>query len=253
MLEGVEDEVEAEFERLGEVVAVRGDVAGDDLGEVGELVGEVAELPLARQLGVLAVLLLGDGGALRGGLEGDALLLEGEAVDVGVLDGVGLDRQFDREAGLAEAAEDGVVKPETRGPRGRARLHQPDGPAVTVERRPGRVCAAPHRRLPVDVGGRRLDLGEDDVDHLVEQHVLVRHVVVEGHRACAEFAGERAHRRYSLRGAAPARPRSSPPAPCSAAPGSRVIVRFWPCQRRSTAGRTTASYIVRVVSSYNVR
>ncbi len=52
---------------------------------------------------------LRDGCALLGALERQAPLLEREAVDVRVLDGVGLDGHLDREAGLAQAAEDGLV------------------------------------------------------------------------------------------------------------------------------------------------
>src|SRR3712207_7953198 len=46
-------------------------------------------------------------------------LLQGEAVDVGVLNRVGLDRQLDREACLPQAAEDSVVQSQARWPRRR--------------------------------------------------------------------------------------------------------------------------------------
>jgi len=55
MLERVEDEVEAVCERGREVVAVLGDVPGDDLGEIRKLIGEIAQPALFRQLGVLPV------------------------------------------------------------------------------------------------------------------------------------------------------------------------------------------------------
>ena len=42
--------------------------------------------------------------------------------------------------------------------------------------------------------GGRLDLAEDDVDHPVEEVVLVGDVVVERHRLDAELLGELAHR-----------------------------------------------------------
>ena len=164
-VERVEDEVEAILECSCEVVADFGDVSGDNLGEVGEVLRERGELPLVRELGELADLLLRDGcGSLRA-LEREALFLKGEPVDVGVEDGVGLDGQIDREAGFTEATEDGVVDPETRRPWCGARLHQADGPAVTVEHLAGRDRPPAHRRLPVDVGWRQLDLAEDDVDH----------------------------------------------------------------------------------------
>ena len=93
-----------------EVVADLGDVTGDDFGEVWKLRRERGGLLQLRVLGELTDLLLRDGRTLLGAVERDALLLEGEAVDVGVQDRVGLDGQLDREAALAEAAEDGVVE-----------------------------------------------------------------------------------------------------------------------------------------------
>ena len=50
-----------------------------------------------------------------------------------------------------------------------------------------------HRRLPVGLFGRELDLLEHDVDHGVQQLFLARHVVVKRHRARAERAGQPAH------------------------------------------------------------
>jgi hypothetical protein len=114
LLERVEYEVEAVLERGREVVADLGDMPGDDLGEVGELLRERCELPFLGELGELAHLLLRDRCALVGRIERDGLLLESEAVDVGVLDGVGLDGRLDREAGFAEAPEDGVVRDSIR-------------------------------------------------------------------------------------------------------------------------------------------
>ena len=52
---------------------------------------------------------------------------------------------------------------------------------------------ATHRRLPVGVREGRLDLAEDDVDHAVEEVVLVGDVVVERHRLDAERLAELAH------------------------------------------------------------
>jgi hypothetical protein len=48
--------------------------------------------------------------------------------------------------------------------------------------------------LPVAAGGGRLDLGEDQVDHAVEQVAAVGHVVVQRHRLDAELLGQLAHR-----------------------------------------------------------
>jgi hypothetical protein len=59
LFERVEDEIEAVRQRRGEVVADLGDVAGDDLREVGEGVRELAELPLGLEFVVLFVRLTG--------------------------------------------------------------------------------------------------------------------------------------------------------------------------------------------------
>jgi hypothetical protein len=37
---------------------------------------------------------------------------------------------------------------------------------------------------------RRRHLGDDDLDHPVNQRLLARHVVVEGHRLAAEPVGD---------------------------------------------------------------
>jgi hypothetical protein len=81
-LERVEDEVEAVLERGREVVADFGDVPGDHFGEVGGLLRGRGELPLLGELGEPPDLLLRDGCAFLGGVERQALLLEGEAVEV---------------------------------------------------------------------------------------------------------------------------------------------------------------------------
>ena len=44
-----------------------------------------------------------------------------------------------------------------------------------------------------DPADRRVDLADDDVDHAVEQLVLVGHVLVERHRHDAQFLSELAH------------------------------------------------------------
>ena len=46
---------------------------------------------------------------------------------------------------------------------------------------------------PVEVPGRELDLAEDDVDHAIEELLLVRDVLVERHRHDAELLCEPAH------------------------------------------------------------
>ena len=88
---------------------------------------------------------------------------------------------------------------------------------------------------------RRFDLAEDDVDHPVEELVLVRDVVVERHRAYAELVCELAHRQRLDPAAVRERARGvAAPAPCSAALAACFFV-----------GPLDLSYIVRV--SYTVR
>jgi hypothetical protein len=65
---------------------------------------------------------------------------------------------------------------------------------VARERGPRRERPLAQLLLPVAVRGGRLDLAEDQVDHAVEQVVLVRDVVVERHRLHAELLGDVAHR-----------------------------------------------------------
>jgi len=65
---------------------------------------------------------------------------------------------------------------------------------MPVERFARRDRSLAQLRLPVAAGQGRLDLAEDDVDHPVEEVVLVVDVVVERHRLDAELLGELAHR-----------------------------------------------------------
>ena len=64
---------------------------------------------------------------------------------------------------------------------------------MALERVARRDRAASHCRAPVVVDRRRLDLAEDDVDHAIEELILVRHVLVERHRHHAELLREPAH------------------------------------------------------------
>jgi hypothetical protein len=57
----------------------------------------------------------------------------------------------------------------------------------------GRDGSLAHGRLPVGLQRRQLDLAEDEVDHAVEDLVLVGDVVVQRHRLHAEGLGELAH------------------------------------------------------------
>ena len=59
-------------------------------------------------------------------------------------------------------------------------------------------ASAPDRRLPVEVGSGSFDLGEDQIDHAVDDRLLVRHVVVDRHRLHVERVGERRIVRSSM-------------------------------------------------------
>jgi hypothetical protein len=63
----------------------------------------------------------------------------------------------------------GVVKPDAGRVRLRAPSLRPTAQPVEVARRAGRDRAPSQRSLPVDVGRGRLDLAEDDFDHLVDE------------------------------------------------------------------------------------
>ena len=97
-LEAVQDQVQAGLELVGVVVAGLDDVGHGYLGEVGIL-------PRRELLGDL----LRDARGLLTGTERQAGLLQGEPVDVTIEQRVRVRCQLDGEAGLAQAAEHGVV------------------------------------------------------------------------------------------------------------------------------------------------
>ena len=65
---------------------------------------------------------------------------------------------------------------------------------MTPKRVVDRVRARPDRLLPVAVAVRQLPFGEHEVEHPVEQVLLVRDVAVERHRLEPELLAEPAHR-----------------------------------------------------------
>jgi hypothetical protein len=182
-LEAVEDQLEAELELGGQVVAAGGDVRADHLGAVGEcLMVEAAQHPLGHL-----------GADLRAVEGRERPLLQREAVDEAVLERVGAGGVLDREARLAQAAQHRFVQRVARRARVGPSLHQPVRPRVAAQRLAGRGRAPPLRGAPLDAGLRRLDLLEDEVEQPVDQIVLARHVVVERHRLDADLLGELAH------------------------------------------------------------
>ena len=64
---------------------------------------------------------------------------------------------------------------------------------MAQQRSSGREDPPPDLALPVGSGDRGVDLADDDVDHAVEELVLVGHVLVERHRHHAQFLRELAH------------------------------------------------------------
>ncbi len=77
--------------------------------------------------------------------------------------------------------------------RGGAGLHQSDRPAVAGQREAHGEGPLPHGPVPVVAGGGQVHLAEHQVDHTVEQVVLVGDVVVQGHRLDPEGLAEPAH------------------------------------------------------------
>lgn len=61
---------------------------------------------------------------------------------------------------------------------------------MTVENLAGRHASRAHGFLPVEVGGRQVDLGEHHLDHPVDDLLLGGDVVVDRHRAHIEGGGQ---------------------------------------------------------------
>ena len=102
-------------------------------------------------------------------------------------------RQLNRETCVAEATENRVVMSQGCRAGRSSGLHQADGPGMPGKHRSRRLGPLPHRRLPVGADGRQFDLAENDVDHPVEDVVLVGHVVVQRHGLDAHLLRESAH------------------------------------------------------------
>jgi hypothetical protein len=65
---------------------------------------------------------------------------------------------------------------------------------VTSQHLARRIATPADRRLPVDVARREIDLREHEVDDAVDDRLLVRDVVVDGHRLHVEMCRELADR-----------------------------------------------------------
>ena len=179
-VDAVEQQLEAELELTVEVVTDRVE-RDEELVEVRKIVGSAH----------LDADVVGDRSSC-GTRTGHRGLLEREPVDVAVGEAVRVQCHGDRQAGrLPQATHHGVAVTEVRGSRG-AGLHLGDRPGVPEQRRSHRPGPLAQRHLPVDPGGE-LDLFEDDLDHAVEQFVLVCDVLVERHRRSAELLSEVPH------------------------------------------------------------
>src|SRR3954447_15908128 len=102
-------------------------------------------------------------------------------------------QQVDREPTLQEDASDAIHVLHHGWARLPSRDDDPRCPRMAQHRAPGRQDPGAERRFPLADFGRAADLAEDDVDHPVEDVLLVRDVVVEGHRFHAELCPQAPH------------------------------------------------------------
>jgi hypothetical protein len=103
-------------------------------------------------------------------------------------------RQLDREAALAQDADDGVHIGQRRRPGLRTRLEQPRGPRVTQQGLARSEDRGLQAGLPVRPGlARQVDFADDEVGDAPEQVVLVADMRIERHRLDAERLADPAH------------------------------------------------------------
>ena len=160
---------------------VRLHVLAHVLGEVGVLVGREVPKEPRRHLLELAL------------LEVEVPLLEREALDVALQDVERVVRQILREAGFAKSPEHRVRVSHPRAAERPTGHPEAGRPGMAGEDIVGRDRPATHRLLPVVYVESQVDLARDELDHAVEDVVLVGHVVVQRHRLDAELLGELAH------------------------------------------------------------
>ena len=108
--------------------------------------------------------------------------------------------QVDRETAVQQRAEGRIEVPKHGCGHDGSGNYDARSPLVVHQDGPGGERPVPDGSLPVVGAGREvdtvdafLDLGDEDVDHSVEDVLLVVHVVVERHRLYAERFGEVAH------------------------------------------------------------
>ena len=146
----------------------------------------------------------------------------------------------DVEAGRPEPADHRVVVAQVRRTGMSPRLHQPDRPAMARAARRG--LRSPAAAWPSSSRSRlgAADLAEDDVDHRVDEVVLVREVAVEGHGRDAEHLRQRAHGE----GVEPVRIGVAIAAAAAPGPAQRrgrpLLARWAACSSGSVSGRHLA-------------
>ncbi|MCO5594547.1 hypothetical protein L7F22_048579 [Adiantum nelumboides] len=174
---GPGDLVQSDVELVGEGVARADPLRGEPLEvRVGALRDSAEDLPGS----------VGD----RVTGERDGGLLQREAVDEGVDERERVARGAGVVAVAQQRAEHGVVVGQRRGPGSATAVEQRHGPGVAGQRGPRRTAATGQLGPPRPARHRRVDLAEDRVDETVEDLVLVRHVVVDGHRCAAQPPGD---------------------------------------------------------------
>ncbi len=180
--QGVEDEIEAEFEL--DVDAVLGpQCVFSDLEEMGVLVRRDLLDKGSRRLGDL----------LRTA-DRQTGLLDDLSVHEAVEHPEGVDGVLDGETCRSQVPQDCVQIAKGGRPLRAACFEQPDRPRVVAEHLAGRDRPRSHGLFPGGVLTRNLDFANDDFDDAVEDLLLVGNVFVDGHGLDAQFGAQAAHR-----------------------------------------------------------
>jgi choline dehydrogenase-like flavoprotein len=154
--------------------------------------GEPGVLARGEQFGDLRVLsghgVVRPGGRGGGGLQFGADHVHGEAVD----EGDRLQAVSGREPGGRESVKGELEEGEAGGPDRLQVGHGVDHPRMTVHEVALLVGDQVHVGAPVAARLGQVEFAADGLDHVVDEALLVRHVVVEGHDAGPESRRHRA-------------------------------------------------------------
>jgi hypothetical protein len=104
-----------------------------------------------------------------------------------------MDRTPEWEPAFPQAPHHGVVVLGARGAGIHPSLHQADRPGMAPQRLTSSHPAPAQFRPPGTPDGGGVHLGEDDIDHAVEELFLVREMAIEGHRGGVQLLREAAH------------------------------------------------------------